>query len=102
MLEQNAVYIATAVAAVASYVLGLLLRPNKSRIAKIFGFIGLVLLGPVFYFLAFSGFLSVFFGDISLSKFPTIYAFLLFGALLSPIIIAIGIYKKPWETTYVL
>lgn len=102
MPDQYPVYLATAVAALASYALGLLLRPNKARATKVLGFIGLVLLGPIFYTLAFTGFLGVFFGDVSLSKVPAIYAYLLFGALLSPIIIAFGIYKKPWGTTNAL
>ena len=98
MPAQISVYLATAVALIASYVLCLLIRTNKSFAAKILGFIGLVLLGPIFYVLVFGGFLSVLSGNFLLSETPTIYVWLLFGALLSPITIAIGIYKKPWAS----
>lgn len=94
-MEQISVYLATAIATLACYILGLLLRPNKTLIGKIVGFWGLCIIGPLCYCLVFAGFLAIFFNDVSFVAVPSIYAFLIFGAMASPVTLAIGVYRKP-------
>ena len=74
------------------FLLGKLIRPNKSTSGKVIGFLGLVFIGPLIYSLLFLGASAAAFGNEKIEQ--SFLNFLFLGMFLSPFIIFLSIYTK--------